>query len=133
MEGANKEVDPNADDRKGGAGAYGKIFMSAGKDALIILAYVPKDLSSEMNITEWMEKVLVGTGGKIVGEIYNDGTMLRAEAKADTDNNLFPLKMRDSAMGQGFDYLRKRGLVVDEDSDDDVDYESMYDAAGIEW
>lgn len=32
LQGANKEVDEDADERKGGAGKLGKCFYSAGKD-----------------------------------------------------------------------------------------------------
>merc|ERR1712146_438808 len=125
MEGANKEVDETAEDRKGGAAPYGKIMFSAGDDKLIALAYVPDALK------EWLEHVMSSVGGKVVGDVKDN--CLRAEAPADKDNNLFPLKMRDTAIGMGFQLLRKKGLVVDEDSDDDVDYAGMAEAAEISW
>ena len=127
MDGANKEVDESADDRKGGAGKFGKIMLSAGDEKLIALAYVPDDLESTLPIKEWLEHVMSSVGGKVIGEPANN--RLRAEAPADKDNNLFPLKMRDTAIGAGFGLLRKKGLVVDEDSDDDVDYAAMAEGA----
>jgi hypothetical protein len=52
--------------------------------------------------------------------------------KADTDNNVFPLKARDAAIDAGFKLLKAKGLVPEnaDDSDDDVNYA---EAAGVEW
>ena len=132
MTAANKEVDEAAEDRKGGGGSYGKIFFSAGDEALIMIAHVPEALKDQLNITEWLQTVCdSGIKGKIVDTVENH--CLKAEAPADRNNNLFPLKMRDTAIGAGFAFLRKKGLVVDADSDDDVDYAGMAEAGGIEW
>merc|ERR1712146_823360 len=114
-----------------GAAPYGKIMFSAGDDKLIALAYVPDALEETLPIKEWLEHVMSSVGGKVVGDVKDN--CLRAEAPADKDNNLFPLKMRDTAIGMGFQLLRKKGLVVDEDSDDDVDYAGMAEAAEISW
>jgi hypothetical protein len=132
MDGANKDVDPEGDDRKGGSKGLAKIFLSAGEKNLIALAYVPEALKAKLDIKEWMETVISSVGGKIEGDVTEKNT-LRGVALGDGDKNLFPLKMRDTAIGAGFAYLRKKGLVVDEDSDDDVDYGALSDAAGIEW
>jgi hypothetical protein len=130
MNAANKEVDETAEDRKGGAGEYGKIFFSAGDEALVALAYVPDALKGTVDIKEWLTEVIQSVGGHVVGDVYDH--KLRAEAKADRANNLFPLKMRDTAIGVGFAFLRKKGLVSD-DGDEDVDYSALSEAAGIEW
>jgi len=127
---ANREVDPTAEDRKGGAGEYGKIFFSAGDEALIAIAHVPENLKSQVDIKEWLTDVISSVNGRIVGDVYDN--KLRAEAKADRNNNLFPLKMRDTAIGVGFAFLRKKGLVSD-DGDEDVDYAALAEAGGIEW
>lgn len=131
MNAANKLVDETAEDRKGGAGDYAKIFFSAGDDNLIAVAHVPDALKANIDIKEWIMACMSTVGGAVVGDVYDN--KLKAEAKADRDNNLFPLKMRDTAIGAGFEFLRKKGLVNDHDSDDDVDYSALADAAGIEW
>lgn len=41
--------------------------------------------------------------------------------------------MKDTAINASFAFLKKKGLVMDDDSDDDVDYSAMQDGAGIEW
>jgi hypothetical protein len=120
MNAANKLVDETAEDRKGGAGDYAKIFFSAGDDNLIAVAHVPDALKANIDIKEWIMACMSTVGGAVVGDVYDN--KLKAEAKADRDNNLFPLKMRDTAIGAGFEFLRKKGLVNDHDSDDDVDY-----------
>mmetsp|Transcript_22269 Transcript_22269/g.37776 ORF Transcript_22269/g.37776 Transcript_22269/m.37776 type:complete len:184 (+) Transcript_22269:79-630(+) len=132
MEGANKDVNPEGDDRKGGSKNLAKIFLSAGPKDLIALAYVPEALKEKLDIKEWLELVISSVGGSIEGEVTEKNT-LKAVAKGDGDKNLFPLKMRDTAIGAGFAFLRKKGLVVDEDSDDDVDYGALAENAGIEW
>jgi len=132
MNAANKEVDEAAEDRKGGGGSYGKIFFSAGDDELIMLGHVPEALKDKIDLNDWMQAICdSGIKGKIVGSVEKN--LLKASAAADRNNNLFPLKMRDTAIGAGFSYLRKKGLVVDADSDDDVDYAGMAEAGGIEW
>lgn len=100
MKAANKEVDEAAEDRKGGGGAYGKVFFSAGDEELIMLAHVPESLKGQIDIKEWLQTICdSGIKGQIIGEV-KDHT-LRAAAKADRNNNLFPLKMRDTAIGAG--------------------------------
>lgn len=131
MNAANKLVDETAEDRKGGAGDYAKIFFSAGQDNLIAVAHVPDALKDKIDIHEWLNAAMSTVNGKIIGDVYDN--KLKAEAKADRDNNLFPLKMRDTAIGAGFAFLRKKNLVSDHDSDDDVDYSALHEQAGIEW
>lgn len=130
MNAANKLVDETAEDRKGGAGEYAKIFFSAGNDSLIAIAHVPDNLKANIDIREWLDAAMSTVNGKFVGDVYDN--KLKSEAKADRDNNLFPLKMRDTAIGAGFAFLRKKNLVSD-DGDDDVDYAALAEAGGIEW
>jgi hypothetical protein len=40
-----------------------------------------------------------------------------------------PLKMRDAIMSQGFELLRSKGLIDEEE----IDYSEMYENAGISW
>ena len=41
--------------------------------------------------------------------------------------------MRDQISSLGYQLLKKKKLVVDEDSDDDVDYSALAEEAGIEY
>lgn len=129
MKGANKEVDENAEERKGGAGDLGKILFSAGND-LIMYAHCPKALAAEKGITlrAWVDAVNAAIAAEVIEESEE---YIKSVAKGDPNADRFPLKMRDVAISAGFEFLRANQLVLDEESDeDDVNYA---EAAGIEW
>jgi hypothetical protein len=132
MKGFNLPVAEGAEERKGGAGHLGKFLMSAGEKTLVLYCHVPKVAQGDATAREWVDTVLpaLGPGAKI---IEDKGEFIKVEAPADTDKNLFPLKMRDSAINLGFDFLKKRKLVVDAGSDDDIDYGALAEEAGVEW
>lgn len=139
MEGFNKEIDEEAEDRKGGAAHLCKALCSAGEKSLIMYVHVPADHKKilpegvgETNAKEWAEAMLQGMGPK-AKIIETKGDFTKVECPADPDANLFPLKMRDAAIGQGFAFLKKKNLVLDQDSDDDVDYGEMAAGADISW
>lgn len=119
MEGANTEVDPEAEERKGGAGDLGKIFFSAGDNNLAMICHVPKECKDKVTIEEWFGCVCESIGASMgpVGELF-----CNANVPADPDNDKFPLKMRDVAISAGYDYLRTKGLVLDDDSEDDINF-----------
>jgi nucleoside-diphosphate kinase len=128
MEGANKEVDPDADDRKGGAGDLAKIFFSASDDNLAMIAHVPVECQDKCTLDEWFQAVLKDMPDAKINKI--DEFFATCEVKGDPDKGLFPLKMRDAAIGLGFAFLRDKGLVLDDDSDDDdINYA---EAAGVD-
>ena len=55
---------------------------------------------------------------------------LKAVSPQDQEAGRFPLKQRDDAINAGFAWLREKGLLPADDSDDDVNYA---EAAGVEW
>jgi len=126
MQGANAEVDPDAEDRKGGAGDIGKIFISAGDANLAVIAHVPKE-RPELTVDEYFAPVLAKLGNPKVIKI--DEFTRSAEVKADPDKDLFPIKLHDAALSAGFDFLREKKLILDDDSDDDINFA---DACGID-
>lgn len=134
MGGACKEVDEGGDDRKGGAGGLGVCFMSCDeKNDCKMLMHVPKELQSTLSIEEWAKTMVEDPA--VLGEIVSvsdDGETLKAIAKTNVDKQLFPLKQRDAAINASFAMLRKKGLVADDDSDED-DFGDMYENAGVEW
>lgn len=129
LEGANKEVDPNAEDRKGGAGDLAKVFFSAGEKNLAMIANLPKELQDKCSLAEFFGAVVEGTGvagAKI--ETLDEFTAV-CNIKADPDNGVFPLKVRDVAINAGFQFLTKKGLMLEDDeSDDDL---NVAEAAGV--
>ena len=129
MEGANKEVDPEGDDRKGGAGDLAKIFLSAGDTNLAIMAHMPVECQGKgTSLTEWTEAIIADVPGGAKITII-DEFFATVEIAGNPDKGLFPLKLRDACIGSGFAHLRAKGLVLDDDSDDDVNYA---DAAGVD-
>jgi peptidyl-tRNA hydrolase len=119
LEGMNAEVDEAAEERKGGAGALGKMLLSAGDKQLAVVAQVPKalqDAHEAFNLKEWVAAVVEATGAQITEE---GEELVRLIAPADADAGKFPLKMRDAAQNACFAYLRAKGLLPADDSDSD--------------
>lgn len=131
MAGANKPVDPNEEEKKGGAEKIGKIFLSAGDKTLAIIAHVPEELSKEKDITveKWMDALLTPLGTCAEVEKCSDDEYTKVVVKP--KKGYFPLKLREDAINASFAFLRQNGLVPpEEDSDDDVNYAEV---AGVEW
>lgn len=126
MEGANKKVDPNAEDRKGGAGDIAKIFFSAGDKTLSMICHVPKECT-ELGLHEYFNAVLTRIKDPNVVEVNEH--MLKCEVQGDPDKGIFPLKLRDEVIAAGFEFLRSKNLILDDASDDDENYA---EAAGVD-
>jgi len=119
MAGANKEVEPDAEERKGGSGHIGKMLLSAGNTHLALVAYVPTELIPKIKANQWLAEVASKVGGEIVG-CATEG-YARATVKADPDNDKFAIKDKDVALEAAFTYLKERECFP-EDNDDDDDY-----------
>lgn len=121
MQGMNRPVDPEEEDRKGGAGDIGKVLLSAGPDSVIMYCHVPKEVADKCTVAEWLGALIAPEDVK--GEIIEQNEFFgKAVAKANPDAGLFALKMRDSAIGAGFQFLRSKGLILDDDDDDDINF-----------
>lgn len=44
--------------------------------------------------------------------------MIKIVGEGNAEKELFPLKMRDAAQAAGFAYIKSKGLIPDDDSDD---------------
>lgn len=134
LEGMNKEVDPNGEDRKGGAGHIGKTILFANDEVVLILNHVPKPAAELVDQKEWFDVIVKGASAEVIGEPVtlpgDGGVVLKAEMKRDPEANKFPIKAIDQAMSDSYYFLLGKGLVATQDSDDDQDYS---EAAGIEW
>ena len=132
IDGANVEVDESAEERKGGAGGLGKMFLSAGDKQLAIYCHVPKALAEEKGVSmkEWVDAVIAPIKDR--SQIVETGEEItKIVVPGNPGEGAFPLKMRDEAIAAGFAFLRQKGLVPEDDSsDDDINYA---DAAGVEW
>lgn len=123
MEGMNKEVDPEADDRKGGAKDIAKVLFCASDDSkLLIYAHVPKecvDAHPEVTAATFMKAVAEPIGATIIEQTE---FFAKAEIGADPDNNKYPLKLKDESIAAGFAFLRANGLILDDDSGDEINF-----------
>merc|ERR1712137_1269878 len=118
MDAMNEKSDPTEEERKGGSGHIGKMVFSAGVEQLAVVAYVPKEKQKELSCEEWLKTVLGTQGGKIES---TGKDLCTGFVKADSDKNVFPLKIREPMILEANNFLRKKGLFP-EDNDDDDDY-----------
>jgi len=113
----NADAIPGDEERKGCSGHIGKMIFSAGTDQLAVAAYVPKEKQGELECEEWLSAVLALFQGEL---ITKDKTLSTGRVKADSDKNIFPLKIREPMILEANNFLRKKGLFPeDKDSDDD--------------
>lgn len=126
MEGANAEVDESAEERKGGAGEIGKVFLSAGESALAVIGHLPAQLSEDkgVKLSQWMSALLAKVpylvGTKPGESVVCEGDFVKVVIVQDKDAGIFPLKLRDELIAAGVAFLRENNLLpVDDDSDDD--------------
>lgn len=128
LEGMNKVVDDSADERKGGAGEIGKTLLYADNDVLLMLSHVPECLEGDISQKEWFGAICEAV--KATPEDTDQKGVMFASVKADADNEIFPLKLREAASNKSYEFLVGKGLVRPESDDDDENYAEN---AGIEW
>jgi hypothetical protein len=118
LEGMNAPVDEAAEERKGGAGEIAKMLLSAGDSQVAFLCHVPKALQEAtegFSMKEWVEAVAKAASAEVVSESEE---VIKMIAKGDASKELFPLKMRDAGQAAGFAYIKSKGLIPEDDSDD---------------
>lgn len=115
MEGMNRPCPEDADERRGGAEAIGKVLLSYSDEKLVMYMHVPKNLS-ECSIDEWFDAMCVGYK---VNKLSGDSEFIKAEVAADPDNNVYPIKVRDDMINKGYQHLAAKKLVMPDDDDDD--------------
>jgi len=134
----NFESDPSEEERKGGSGKIGKAIFSSDDSALCIVAYVPSEKSQACDAVEWLKEICLkcmqnsSTAGcdsatfKAVVEASvaagGKATFAKAKIVTDSGKGLFPIKMKDAAIGAAYAYLRERDLFPTDDDEDDDDF-----------
>merc|ERR1712000_787660 len=107
---------PGEEERKGCSGHIGKMIFSVGVEQLAVTAYVPEAKQGELECKEWLQTVL----NLFSGEVTTEGkTICQGIVKADGDKGVFPLKIREPMILESNNFLRKKGLFPENDSDDD--------------
>lgn len=106
MDGANREVEEGAEDRKGGASHIGKMFLSANDKQVAVIAHVPSSLKDKVTLREWFDCVVGAMNEADVVEESDE--FIKAIVKGDIEKEKFPLKMRDAGINAGFAFLRSK-------------------------
>jgi len=96
----------------------GCMLVSGGTASFIVAAVVPVDKAGILKATEWIDIALSVVAGAPKGE--GTDTFAHGVIAADPDKGIFPIKLKDLCRGPTFIMLRKRGLVKDESSDDEM-------------
>jgi len=117
MDAMNVEVDPESEERKGGAGHVGKALISSSeKVAVAIVVNVPEDKVEKLSAKEWIEHIAAA----IKADVHEaNDTYAYATMPYSPEEGKFPLKDRDTAISNATLLLRHKGYMQDDDSDDD--------------
>jgi len=92
------------------------MIFSAGTEQLSVCAYVPKEKHGELSCEEWLKAVLKLFGGEIES---SSPELCAGFVKTDGNNNIFPLKIREPMILEANNFLRKKGLFPEDNSDSD--------------
>ena len=99
----------------------GFLLISAGVKHLIVVLSVPLALENDMNCLEFFEESMRNVHGvKVVkrDESVKNYYVVSSVVEIDT-----PFKLKDVVRSSAFEYLRKKGLVEEEESEEEENYE----------
>merc|ERR1711865_849609 len=116
MKAMNNQPIPGDEERKGCSGHIGKTIFSAGTDQLAIASYVPEGEQGNLNCKEGLQAILANFGGEVISESKD---LCVGRGIADGNKNVFPPKIREPMLMEANNFLRKRGLFPEDNSDDD--------------
>eukprot|EP00756_Hemistasia_phaeocysticola_P015544 Hpha_TRINITY_DN15417_c0_g1::TRINITY_DN15417_c0_g1_i1::g.176385::m.176385 len=128
----NAKVDPESEERKGGAENVAKILISAAPDdkQLAVLVEVPEAYTKEdandrqyaISAADWLKAALANLPGDGQGAEISEETPTLAKAtyKNDPEKGRFVLKAKDAISGASFGFLRTKSLVVEDDDSEEM-------------
>eukprot|EP00754_Rhynchopus_humris_P029567 Rhum_TRINITY_DN15222_c6_g2::Rhum_TRINITY_DN15222_c6_g2_i1::g.148420::m.148420 len=131
LDAMNQEVDPEADERRGGAGGVAKILLSSDKDdtRFCCIVHVPEEFTvADKNergyahtAIDWAEAAFGTLPGDGKGHEYIEKTdvLCKIVYTKDTEAGRYPGKAKDAVSGASFAWLRAKSLVCDDDDDSD--------------
>jgi len=93
------------------------LFLFGGKDEFIAAAAVPESKAGDLSALEFVNTCLTVVPNPPPAQ--GTANLAHASVAADPDKSIFPLKLKDLSRGPTFQLLRKKGLVKEDDSDDD--------------
>lgn len=119
----NKVCPAGEEERKGCSGHVGKMIFSISDDESILslVTYVPTHLSEACNALEWTQEILKGCEcpAELAKPCFEapSANWACAELVKDLDTGVVPLKAKDTVITHALNFLRKRELFIDGDSD----------------
>ena len=119
LEGFNKEVDPEAEDRKGGAGGLAKMLFSHNDTTLSIIVHLPKALQDKLALQEWADTAIAALEPMKMKVLGQTDEVIKLEGKTDIDAGVYAHKKKDECIGQVYHFLTQKSLVMADDSDDE--------------
>merc|ERR1719478_2065873 len=115
LDAMNVEVDPTAEETKGGCGHVAKALFSYGKDRVGVVVYVPEELKERVAANVWAQEILAPAGGELKGKATE--TLAKGFVLGDADKGLYPIKQKDELLQNSIKYLQKIGVFPDGDDD----------------
>eukprot|EP01064_Diplonema_japonicum_P031112 TRINITY_DN5469_c0_g2_i1.p1 TRINITY_DN5469_c0_g2~~TRINITY_DN5469_c0_g2_i1.p1 ORF type:complete len:286 (+),score=95.24 TRINITY_DN5469_c0_g2_i1:42-860(+) len=128
----NVPVEPDAEERKGGADGVAKILLTATDTAFACIIHVPTEYTDPSNTelnprgysisaVNWAKAAFstLPGDGKGIEYLTQTPTLVKAVYKPQPDLGRYTLKAKDAVSGASFAFLREKNLVVDDDSDDE--------------
>eukprot|EP00386_Alphamonas_edax_P003086 GDKI01009458.1.p2 GENE.GDKI01009458.1~~GDKI01009458.1.p2 ORF type:complete len:176 (-),score=63.93 GDKI01009458.1:1-528(-) len=107
LEGANKEVDEAAEERKGGAGKLGKALVSVGETQVTVIVHVPAVVADQLDINDWVKIFTYPTS--VITDI--DEYTKAIITTNDVEKGVFLLKVKDEVITNSFNFLREKSLI----------------------
>ena len=127
MDAMNVEVEPDAEERKGGSGHIGKMIFSASNDQLAVVAHVPKELVEKINCKEWVESVVAFINEPDATEVLPGICETKGAFVVKGKPGItFPIKLKDTGLAGAFTYLRSKKCFPESESEDDYCFGDDY-------
>jgi hypothetical protein len=109
----NKDVDPEAEETKGGSGHVAKALFSYGKEKCGVVCYVPLEHQKTLTAETWCGEIVTELGGKVC----EGATPELACGEIPGGEDRFPIKLKDEALQASIKFLVKIGVFPDKDDD----------------
>merc|ERR1719169_206077 len=119
LDAMNVDVDPTAEETKGGAGHVAKALFSYGKDRVGVVVYVPEELKERVAANTWAQEILNPTGGELKGKATE--TLAKGFVLGNAEKDLYPIKLKDELLQNSIKYLQRIGVFPDGGDDDSED------------
>lgn len=119
MHAANKDIDPEEEESKGGSADVGKCIVGPGDKDIALVAYVPERNIAKVSAVDWVKAILDKWEVSHKAIQKAEAGWCVAVHTCDAEKGEFTLKFKDSALQGGINYLREKGAFPDKDESSD--------------